>query len=355
MQSTFNAKYFCFSIISFTSMFKPDSFMTRKNFLKQSSLSLLGFGLLFSGVFQTGAGNAGAAEAEADGAREEDFDDVEGELRSITYNVFNGCIGYKGINSRELPPGEESALIRSARDLGQIPQRIMLELALYRPNIINFSESPGEEVVKEMAKISNLNHAFFPGRKDGKGNYPGSILSTYKIISSENRPFVGGERGDSKKLFTRHWGKAKLQLPNGKTVTVHTAHLWPFKKSENDTRIRLNEIKELVASIKYDLAHGSDSVLLQGDLNQVPNTPEYESLKRAGLIDTFAAKGIGVASTIDSRLPLSRIDYIFAIGDLANRIKSCTSLFQGNFRMNMNDPKGFALSDHLPVLAKFEL
>jgi hypothetical protein len=30
-------------------------------------------------------------------------------------------------------------------------------------------------------------------------------------------------------------------------------------------------------------------------------------------------------------------------------------LFEGSFRMNNEDPKGFALSDHIPVLADFEL
>lgn len=276
-------------------------------------------------------------------------------LRTITYNVFNGCIGYKGINGWELPEGEDSMLISNAREMKQIPQRIMQELALYRPDIINFSESADEDTVARMAEMLGLNYAFFPGAKNGMGSFPGSILSTYQIISSRNRPFIDRDSNDPEELFTRHWGKAKLRLPDESTVTVHTAHLWPFKKTESDTEIRLTEIKELVASIQHDLEHGSDSVLLQGDLNHVPGTPEYESLKAAGLIDVFASKGSGPGHTINSLNPTKRIDYIFATGALSQQIKSCAVLFQGSFRMNGEDPKSFALSDHIPVMADFEL
>ena len=149
--------------------------------------------------------------------------------------------------------------------------------------------------------------------------------------------------------------KQNFVLPGGKAITVHSAHLWPFKKEENDTRIRLAEIKELIASIEYDLANGSGSVLLQGDLNHTPDTEEYKSLQSAGLVDAFAAKGSGDGYTTNSINPSKRIDFIYAIGNLSRRIKNCMPLFEGSFRMNNEDPKGFALSDHIPVLADFEL
>ena len=230
----------------------------------------------------------------------------------------------------------------------------MLELALYQPNIINFSESPDEEVVAAMAKMLNLNYAFFPSAKGGVGHHPGSILTNYEIISSETRPFLNKNRSDPKELFTRHWGKAKLRLPNRKTVIVHSAHLWPFKKEPNDTEIRLKEIKEMLQSIKYDLKN-TDSVLLQGDLNHTPDTSEYRSLNSGELVDTFNVAGKGDGYTSDAIKPIKRIDFIYAAGILSRHIKGCMPLFEGNFRMNNDDPKGFALSDHIPVLADFEL
>lgn len=320
---------------------------TRKSFLKQSALSLLGLGLLSS----TKA--AWADQAPGRAVVRGRFSTDTKTIRSISYNIFNGCIGYKGINGRNLPPGEQSALITAARDLGQIPARIMQELALYRPNIINFSEGPDEKTVAAMAKMLDMAYAFFPGGKDGSGKFPGAVLTNYEILSAETRPFAD-KNGDLEELFTRHWGKAKLRLPNGETIVVHSAHLWPFAKEENDTRIRLDEIAAMQAAIARDTGD-ADSVLLQGDLNHRPNTEEYKRLNSGSLVDTFTAAGQGDGFTANAIKPAKRIDYIYCAGKLANQIVACRPLYEGNFRMNNDDPNGFALSDHLPVLADFGL
>ncbi len=321
------------------------SSINRKEFLKRSSLSVFGLGLISAGNpyynFINLKNNSNQQEKKT--------------LRTITYNVFNGCIGYVGINGKALTQNARSTLVSTARELGQIPQRIVLELALYKPDIINFTESPGEDVVAEMAKMLNFNYVFFPGGKDGKGGFPGSILTSLKIVSSQNRPFA--DSSNPEELFTRHWGKALLRLPNNKTVSVHTAHLWPFKKEENDTRIRMNEIDALLASIKHDLDNNADSVLLQGDLNHSPDMPEYKHLNTGLLKDTFAEAGTenGFGYTYDSIHPAKRIDFIYAAGELSKGILNCETLNQGNFRMDINDPKGFVLSDHLPVMTDFQL
>lgn len=277
-------------------------------------------------------------------------------LRVITYNIFNGGIGYKGINGFELPEGENSWLVKKARDKGQITKRIMLELSLYEPDVINFTESAKEFIVANMARSINYNYVHFPGGKDGMGNYPGSILTSYEIVHSENRPFVNKDSNNPEELFTRHWGKAIIRLPNGRLLSIHSAHLWPFKREQKDTDIRLSEIGELLKSIEYDLKHVTDSVLLQGDLNQVPNTPEYKKYMDAGLFDTYEISSDEINSnTINSINPQRRIDYILAKGEIENKVKSHRVLFEGNFRTNNDDPSTYALSDHLPVMVDFEI
>lgn len=103
-------------------------------------------------------------------------------IRVIAYNIFNGGIGYKGINGHELPEGPDSRFVRKAREMGQIPKRIMLELFLYNPDIISFSESAKDFDVENMAKSINFNHVHFYGGKDGLGKFPGSILTRYEIV-----------------------------------------------------------------------------------------------------------------------------------------------------------------------------
>lgn len=317
---------------------------TRKEFMRMSLLSALG--LRFRNPLFA------LKEHHHQGSSQDSL-----RFRSISYNVFNGCIGYLGINGKALTQNARSSVLALARDMEQIPKRMMLELDLYRPNLINFSESADEATIIKMAGYSNLAYAHFPGGKDGKGNFPGTIFTDYKILSSQTRPFTDKQK-DQEDLFTRHWGKALIESPGGNVISVHSAHLWPFKREAKDTDIRMREIDELVKSIEYDLKNEADSVLLQGDLNFSPDMQEYEKLNSVGFLkDTFVygGKENGFGYTHDSIVPAKRIDYIFAGGKLAENILDSRVLFQGNFRINNDDPYGFALSDHLPVMTDFKL
>ncbi len=255
------------------------------------------------------------------------------QLRVIAYNVYK-CTGWPN----------QRPLAQQAVKLGQMPKRLADELALYEPDIINFSESPEESVVKEVAERLGMKHIYFPSGL----NWPGSLLTRFEIVGSKNCPVVGDER--PKDLFTRHWGVAEIRLPNGQTLIVHSAHLRPGAEPE----IRQREISEMVRSMKPDLQEGR-SMLLIGDLNHSPEQPECEMWKQAGWVDTFAQVGEGDGFTIKADLPRWRIDYVWATGPIAKQVIESRPLYEGAFRLNIADPQSVALSDHLPQLAVFEM
>lgn len=251
-------------------------------------------------------------------------------LRVIAYNIY-ACKGWP----------DERPLAKKAVEKKQMAQRLAAELALYEPDIINFSESPSEDIAKEVAKHLGMNHVRFPSG----GSWPGTLLSRFEITDSMNVP-LGVER--PKELFTRHWGKATIKLPDGELLVVHSAHLYPVA---NPT-VRLKEIRAMLAVMKEDLSAGR-SMLLIGDLNHRPDTEEYQLWIAAGWVDTFAKVGKGDGFTIKADVPKSRIDYVMAAGPIANRIQESRPLFEGAFRVNVADQDSFALSDHLPQLAVF--
>jgi hypothetical protein len=73
-----------------TTRAKTHGSVTRKTFLKQSSLSLLGLSLLpFSASSLNFNDQVGFIKKKGNNSDEK-------RLRSITYNVFNGCIGEDG-------------------------------------------------------------------------------------------------------------------------------------------------------------------------------------------------------------------------------------------------------------------
>ncbi len=255
----------------------------------------------------------------------------ESSLRVIAYNIYK----LKGWPEQRLRAKQAVAE-------GQMAKRLAMELDLYAPDIINFSESPSENLTREVAEILGMNHVRFPSG----GNWPGTLLSRFEIIESQNVP-VSGTRPTE--LFTRHWGRATVQLPSNEKLIVHSAHLFPTA----DPTVRLKEIRVMIAAMKLDLDAGR-SMLLIGDLNHAPDTEEHKLWIDAGWVDTFAKIGQGEGLTIKSDIPKWRIDYVMAAGPIVDRVAESRPLFEGGFRLNMDDEQSFALSDHLPQLAVFE-
>lgn len=251
-------------------------------------------------------------------------------LRTITYNVL-AC---RGFNGKE---GDRKVV---ARMRPQIPARIALELALYKPDIVTFQESPKEAVVADISKRMGMNYAYF------RSGFPGAVLSHFPIVREQNCPLAEGKR--PKDLFTRHWGKAVLKTKAGE-LAVYTAHLYP---GEGGHERRMREVPLMLAAMKQDIDSGR-SMILQGDLNHKPDSAEYQSWIDAGLQDSFAAKGTGQPLTIPSTKPRMRIDYVWTGGPLSSQLRECRVLFEGAFRTHPEDSKTVALSDHIPLLAVF--
>ncbi|MBC8872183.1 MAG: endonuclease/exonuclease/phosphatase family protein [Planctomycetes bacterium] len=254
-------------------------------------------------------------------------------LRVIAYNVY-ACTGWP----------KNRRLAQKAVSEGQMADRFALELALYDPDIINFSESPDETVVKQISEQLGMNYVRFPSG----GNWPGTLLSRLKIVDSQNVPLVGGDRPVD--LFTRHWGRATIQLSNGDPLIVHSAHLRPGA----DPGICVREIQAMLHAMRDELSSGRSTILM-GDLNHGPTQPEYAMWNDAGWVDTFAEVGKGEGPTIKADNPQWRVDYVMAAGPIAEQVVESRPLFEGAFRTNPADANSFALSDHLPQFTVFEL
>jgi endonuclease/exonuclease/phosphatase family metal-dependent hydrolase len=254
----------------------------------------------------------------------------QGGLVSIAYNVMK-CVGWP----------EGYAKKRLGNVVEKVPELTGQALAAYGPDLINFSEAPDKPIVRRIAERLGMKFAFFPSGEF----WPGAILSRFEIIEHRNCPVVEGAR--PKQLFTRHWGRATLKTPFGEVV-VHSAHLYPMH-----VKVRQEEAVEMLRVIEPDIKAGR-SVLVQGDLNLPPTEANYKRFIDAGLVDSQAAAGNPVQGTITAAGPHVRIDYIFAAGPIARQIKECRPLFEGPFRTDPADKQSFALSDHLPVMARFE-
>ncbi len=288
------------------------SAISRRQFLSRSAVGTLSAGVLATSLVAA--------------------DSSSKTLRVIAYNVYE-CTGWP----------KDRVLGKKATSLGQMPERFAFELALYNPDIVQFSESPSEAVAQEIAEQLQMNFVRFPSG----GKWPGTLFSKYEIVDVLNAPAAAESR--DKKLFTRHWGQATVKLPSGDLI-LHSAHMHPGPEPET----RQREVPVMLAAMKRDLDAGK-SMLLIGDLNHTPDDPEYKQWLAAGWSDTFAKVGAGKGVTFMADKFDRRIDYILAAGPIAKQVTEARPIFEGAFRINEDDPESFALSDHLPQLAVFKL
>lgn len=289
---------------------------------------------------QTMAAAGAAPQDGAAAAAQTAATSAQARFRSISYNVL-ACGGYPRTK-------ENGDRLDAAAD--QLLARFVQELTLYRADVLSFSESILRPDAERAAKLLDMQFAWFaPGVPSFKGypiGFPGTLFTRHHIVESENAPYAKGRTPDAA-LFTRHWGRAVVKTPDD-TIAFFSGHLNPQRQD-----VRMAEITEMLAVMTPVIKSGQ-SVLLHGDLNHRPDTPEYARWIDAGLTDCFAAKGTGQPFTSNSIEPRGRIDYIWAAGPLAARLRDCRALFEGAFRTNPADPLSFALSDHLPVLADFD-
>jgi endonuclease/exonuclease/phosphatase family metal-dependent hydrolase len=151
-----------------------------------------------------------------------------------------------------------------------------------------------------------------------------AILSAYKIRATTNtllpRPLGGEQRG----LLE---GQIKVR---GIPVRVFNTHL------QHDSQV---ERLAQVGRIRQVLATANESVVLLGDLNATPATPEIAGLTEL-LVDAWVTAGVGDGFTFDAATPHARIDYVMSSGNVVARTAAVVTT---------------DAADHLPVVADLAL
>jgi endonuclease/exonuclease/phosphatase family metal-dependent hydrolase len=154
--------------------------------------------------------------------------------------------------------------------------------------------------------------------------YGTAILSRYRIIEWRNTLLPRPESGEQRGLL-----EAKINV-RGVRVRVFNTHL------QHDSQVeRLAQI----ARIRQVLAQTTDSVVLLGDLNATPESPEIGSITE-DLVDAWVEAGVGDGFTFDAATPHARIDYVLSSPDVIARTAVVVATDS---------------SDHLPVVVDLAL
>jgi endonuclease/exonuclease/phosphatase family metal-dependent hydrolase len=154
--------------------------------------------------------------------------------------------------------------------------------------------------------------------------YGTAILSRYRIREWRNTLLPRPEGGEQRGLL-----EAVVKV-RGVRVRVFNTHL-----QHNSQVERLAQI----ARIREVLAQTRESLVLLGDLNATPTSPEITAITE-DVADAWAQAGVGDGFTYDAESPHARIDYVLSSPDVVARSAAVVAT---------------DASDHLPVVVDLAL
>ncbi|MEV0536846.1 endonuclease/exonuclease/phosphatase family protein [Kitasatospora sp. NPDC050463] len=188
------------------------------------------------------------------------------------------------------------------------------EIAKYRPQVLGVQEGckhAVEKTVKILADKYGLKYQVAYGTAShdavncgafGENAYGQAILSAAPIADTGNQRYTAG--GSEDRAFM--WVTTTV---DGKQVRIYNTHLAEGRQSD----VRATQIRQLAATLA-----GKQRVIVLGDFNTQPDTPEMAPLWSVGLTDADPKCGrrstAGCKPTADAGPPRKKFDYILLSG-----------------------------------------
>jgi len=146
--------------------------------------------------------------------------------------------------------------------------------------------------------------------------YGNAILSAYPVLSWRNTllPRPGGTE-------QRGLLEAVVEV-DGAPLTAFATHLQ--HNSSSARRAQADAVAGIVGAT-------AGPVVLTGDLNARPDTPEVRTLT-AVLVDAWAAAGEGPGATFSAVFPRARVDYVLSTPDLVARRPAVVRAYASDHR-----------------------
>jgi endonuclease/exonuclease/phosphatase family metal-dependent hydrolase len=241
-------------------------------------------------------------------------------VRVLTFNIHHGA-------------GADGAV-----DL----DRIARVVRVVRPDVVGLQEvdrhleqrSAFADQASELARILHMHVVFGanvdldpPAPGEPRRQYGTALLTREPILDWDNTPLPRTADHEQRGLL-----RARV-LVRGRPLQVHVTHL-----QHDDAAERLAQARAIVAL----LDRSRDPVVLLGDLNAEPGTPEITALT-SRLTDSWTPR-TGSGYSHPAAMPEKRIDYVLSSPDLPARDTAVVTT-----------PDAVAASDHLPVVAVLTL
>ena len=161
-----------------------------------------------------------------------------------------------------------------------------------------------------LARLTGLHAAFGNSLDFQGGEYGIAILSRWPIASDTTirLPVVPPQARSGGSYEPRAALRVIINAPGGPLAVVNT-HLDPT----GDDHWRRQEIRTVLA-IAASLRRGGTPTLVGGDLNSTPESATQDTVRAAGLRDSWTTCGRGDGLTYPADSSTKRIDYLYLSG-----------------------------------------
>lgn len=211
-----------------------------------------------------------------------------------------------------------------------------------------------QKCIEDFADGAGFRYVYYNKKKGGYGG--NVVFSKYPIVKVTEDSGFGQENTYGVMVSVDAGEKGKFHVAN--------MHLLSYRITDNEIDVltgsselqnKLDTIgKSVLHKLSYAFRLRSDElkrvldgmppvdgpVIMCGDFNETPLSYVYRQMQKAGFVDTFIKVGRGIKPTYGGKLPLLRIDYMWANDKV-------TPLDYRRYR--------YKASDHYPIILDFSI
>jgi len=240
-------------------------------------------------------------------------------IRVMTYNIHHG----EGIDSVIDISRISEMILDNEIDIAALQE---VDKGVKRTNKIDIPEL--------LAEQTGINYSFHKNINYQEGEYGNCILSRFPIISDTNFHYSMLREGEQRGLLQT------IINFDGIQITIMNTHL-DYREDDSERNLNVKQIFEKVEN------YPDVPIIIVGDFNDGPKSRTHLQMKKK-FIDVWEYLSDESGFTYPTENPSKRIDYIYLM-NLEDQSKKVRIIPTRIFTL-----KSIA-SDHLPVIAEFEI
>ena len=269
-------------------------------------------------------------------------EEADNSIRVMSYNVHM----FKHIDGKTASEDFANQMANQVRE--QNPDILCCqEFAAFKPGVSR------PKCIEDFAESCGFQYIYY----NRKSNFGGNVVfSKYPITKVDEESGFGQENTYGVMVTVDAGEKGKFHVAN--------VHLLSYMITDTEIDLLINSTdkkddldtigKTVLHKLSYAFQRRSDElknvlttmppvsgpIIMCGDFNEPPLSYNYRQMQKAGFVDTFTKVGRGIKPTYAGKLPLLRIDYIWA----NDKVKPL------NFKRLR-----YKASDHYPIMLDFSL